>query len=106
MGNQVPGWKMKERSRELTKLRFEIGRSINHPLLGSRLRVITTEEGKPGTTLARSDDYRPVVIRGRVPLGDFVEVLVEDSTETYLLGKSLDGSGGESSSLSDATAST
>ncbi|MFQ5838350.1 MAG: tRNA (N(6)-L-threonylcarbamoyladenosine(37)-C(2))-methylthiotransferase [Thermoplasmata archaeon] len=88
---QVPSWVMKERSRELTKLRFEIGRETHRRLIGSSLRVLTTEEGKWETTLARSDAYRPVVLPGRWPLGEFLDVRVEGSTETYLQGRPLRG---------------
>lgn len=87
---QVPGWVVKRRSRELTKLRFEVSQRTNKQLEGARLRVLTTEEGKNGTTLARSEDYRPVVLDGRIPLGEFTEVIVVDSTETYLRGEILD----------------
>lgn len=84
MEERVPGWEVKERSRELTKLRFRIGRRNQSRFVGRRLRVLTTEEGKGATTVARSQDYRPVVLPGRRPLGEFLEVEVEGATATYL----------------------
>ncbi len=87
MGDQVPGWIMKQRSRELTKLRFEMSQRANRKFVGRRLRVLTTEEGKNGTTIARSQDYRPVVLPGRHALGKFVEVSVTAAREIYLLGR-------------------
>ncbi len=87
--DQVPGWVVKGRSRKLTQLRFEIGRERHRILVGSKLRVITAEKGKRGTTLARAGDYRPVILPGHLPLGALLDVRVEDSTETYLVGRPL-----------------
>ncbi len=92
MQDRVPGWVAKERSRELTRLRLEISRARHRRLVGRRLRVLTTEEGKWETTLARSDDYSPVVLRKRLPLGQFLDVVVRGSAETYVTGEPLESS--------------
>ncbi len=54
---------------------------------------MTTEEGRRGTTLARSEDYRPVVLRGLLPLGEFLDVRIRRSKATYLVGETSDSTG-------------
>ncbi len=95
MDGRVPGWKVKERSRELTTLRFCISGDIHNGLVGCPLQVLTTEVGKVGTTMSRSEDYRPVVLPGLWPLGRFLKVQVEAATDAYLLGRVLKASEGE-----------
>ncbi len=89
MEEQVPGWKSKNRSRELTKLRTEIGLEKNISMVGSEVRVMTTECIKKGTTVGRTASYRPVVLPEELPLGGFYDVKVTSATEAYLLGKRL-----------------
>jgi MiaB/RimO family radical SAM methylthiotransferase len=84
MDKKVPGWESKERSRELTKIRFEIGQEKNEALLGSIFRVMTTERVKAGTTMARTDSYRPIVLPDELPLGSFYDVRTVSATEAYL----------------------
>jgi tRNA A37 methylthiotransferase MiaB len=84
MGSKVPGWVSKERSRELSKLRSEIGLEKNKTLIGSVFRVMTTEHVKPGTTMARTDSYRPIVLPDDLPLGSFHDVKIVSATDAYL----------------------
>ena len=49
--HQVPGWISKERSRELTKLRFSISETKNKSLIGKDFPGIVSEIGKPGTMI-------------------------------------------------------
>ncbi|MEE9115271.1 MAG: tRNA (N(6)-L-threonylcarbamoyladenosine(37)-C(2))-methylthiotransferase [Thermoplasmata archaeon] len=84
MDKKVPGWESKERSRELTKLRSEMSLEKNEALIGSAFRVMTTERVKPGTTVARTDNYRPVVLPGDLPLGSFYDVKIVSATDAYL----------------------
>lgn len=86
MEGQVSGGEMKRRSRELTRLRFALGEIRHRAFLGAQLRVLTTEEGKGETTMARSDDYRPVVLPGTLPLGEFCSVKVVGASPIYLKG--------------------
>jgi MiaB-like tRNA modifying enzyme len=86
MEDKVPGWESKERSRELTKLRFEIGSEKNQNLMGSIFGVMTTEHVKAGTTMARTDSYRPVVLPEELPLGTFLDVEIVAATDAYLKG--------------------
>ncbi|MGD0057609.1 MAG: tRNA (N(6)-L-threonylcarbamoyladenosine(37)-C(2))-methylthiotransferase [Methanomassiliicoccales archaeon] len=85
--NQVPGWVSKERSRELTHLRFKISKSINIGKEGDKEEVLVTEKGKYDTYIGRTISYAPVVIEENVRLGDFVEVEITRSAPTHLFGR-------------------
>lgn len=87
--NQVPGWVSKERSRELSKLRFEISSEVNSALVGRKEGVMVTEEGKNGTSIARTPSYKPVVLPGRLAMGTVLEAEITDSAPTHLFGRIL-----------------
>jgi threonylcarbamoyladenosine tRNA methylthiotransferase CDKAL1 len=84
--NQVAGWVSKERSRELTKLRFDIARGIHERMVGRTDEVLITEVGKPGTMIGRTASYRPVVVAKKVPLGSRHKVIIAGAEATHLLG--------------------
>ncbi len=86
MENQIVGWRVKERSRRLSRLRFEIAQEIHDRLLGRAYTVLVTEPGKAGTVLARTPEYRQVVLTEAVPLGEFVAVRIDRATPTDLRG--------------------
>src|SRR5207245_7547742 len=70
MPDPVVGWRVKERSRRLTRLRMSISRENNESLVGRELPVLTTDPGKAGTTLARTDAYRQVVLPSEEPIAE------------------------------------
>ncbi|MCK5292171.1 MAG: tRNA (N(6)-L-threonylcarbamoyladenosine(37)-C(2))-methylthiotransferase [Thermoplasmata archaeon] len=84
MDKKVPGWESKERSRELTRLRLGMSLEKKESLVGSAFRVMTTERLKPGTSMARTDSYRPVVLPGDLPLGSFYDVKIVSATDACL----------------------
>ncbi len=85
---EIHGWIVKERSRKLTSLTREIGLEINRRFIGKELRVLITRDGKDGTKLARSDSYRPVVVKdGKI--GEFVDVRIVDCSFNYLSANRL-----------------
>lgn len=85
--NQVPGWRSKERSREMTALRMDIGMELHVSRIGMEESVLITERGKKGTMIGRTDAYRPVVVRGNNPIGSRLPVLMTDATPTYMMGE-------------------
>lgn len=85
--NQVPGWRSKERSRELTALRMDIGLDLYRSRIGNEESVLITERGKKGTMIGRTDAYRPVVVKGEHAIGSRHLVVVTDATPTYLIGE-------------------
>ncbi len=89
MPGQIVGWRVKQRSRRLTLLRFEIAREIHERWIGREVRVLVTEPGKPGSVLARTPEYRQVVLREPATIGEFLRVRIESATATDLAGRVL-----------------
>ncbi|HTD81359.1 MAG TPA: radical SAM protein, partial [Thermoplasmata archaeon] len=87
MRDQVQGWRVKERSRRLTRLRMAIAREIHESFVGRELAVLTTEPGKAGTTLARTDAYRQVVLPSEEPIGEFGVARILAGRESDLIGE-------------------
>jgi len=90
MPGQIVGWRVKQRSRRLTLLRFQLAREIHERWIGREVCVLVTEPGKPGTVLARTPEYRQVVLREPAPIGEFLRVRIESATATDLAGRVLD----------------
>jgi threonylcarbamoyladenosine tRNA methylthiotransferase CDKAL1 len=88
---KVVGWKAKERSRELTELRFKIAHELNTKWVGKRVRALATEMGKKGGTILRNDEYKQIVVQDMLPLGRYFAVEIEGATPTHLIGKRADG---------------
>jgi tRNA A37 methylthiotransferase MiaB len=89
MGSQVPSWVSKERSRELTALRFHISSQINSSKVGREYPVLINERGKGKSVMARTGDYLPVVIKEELPLWRRVKVRITAAASTHLYGEVL-----------------
>ncbi len=76
----------KERSRRLTQLMKKIGYEKHRRYVGRKLRVLITKPGKNGTLLARTDNYKQVVLQSG-KIGEFTEARIKDATSTYLIGE-------------------
>ena len=85
--HQVVGWKAKDRSREITELRFDVALEKNRLWVGKDVTALSTEMGKSGTTILRNDEYKQIVVPEVLPLGRYFEIKVTEATPTYLLGK-------------------
>ncbi len=83
---QIVGWRVKQRSRRLTSLRFAIAREIHQRYVGEEVDVLVTEPGKEGTLLARTPEYRQIVLHEAAPLGEFVRVRIDAARATDLFG--------------------
>jgi threonylcarbamoyladenosine tRNA methylthiotransferase CDKAL1 len=86
MPDQIVGWKVKERSRRLTRVRFRIAQETHDLYVGTEADALVTEPGKEGTVLARTPEYRQVVLHEPLPLGEFVRVRIDVARPTDLLG--------------------
>jgi len=91
MKGQVAGWVSKERSRELTRLRFRISSEINASKAGRTYSVLIDEKGKGSSVMARTDDYLPVVIKGDHELWQRVNVRITGHASTHLYGAMVPG---------------
>ncbi len=83
---QVHGRVSHDRSVELTTVKNETELGVNSRLVGMSFDTLATEKGKDGTIL-RTGNYRPVVVRDDVPIGEFRRAEVTEARPTYLIGK-------------------
>jgi threonylcarbamoyladenosine tRNA methylthiotransferase CDKAL1 len=83
----IIGAELKRRTREMTKLFFEIAKEQNGQYLDDEFTIIIDEEGKNNTSQGRNDSYRQVVVKQKLPLGSEVRVRIVGCTEFYLEGK-------------------
>jgi len=85
---QVPSWESKERSREMAKLRFELGEEYYAKFVGNTVDMLVTEVGKTGTMVGRTLEYAPVAVpEAGLRLGDRVEAKITGHAATHLLGE-------------------
>ncbi len=82
----LPGWKVKERSRYLHRLRLQIAHEINSRYLGREVEVLTNGTGKKGGIEGRTMNYKEIILPDG-PTGEFLRVRVEKTSATYLLGR-------------------
>jgi len=80
----------KERSRALTRLHHEVTSAYMRSAVGRRLSVLVTEEGKPGTAVARDDSYHMVVIPRAIRPGTRLDVKICGASTTYMAGEPID----------------
>ncbi len=85
---KLPGWKIKERSRELHRLRLRIAYEINSGYTGKTVEALVHGEGKKGGVEARAFNYKDVIVEGG-NAGELIDVKIERVTSTYLLGRVL-----------------
>lgn len=87
---QVPGWVSKERSREMTEVRFKMSSEFYQQFLGEETMILVTEIGKGESLVGRTIEYAPVAISAMArQLGEWVEVKVTGAASTHLLGRVL-----------------
>lgn len=87
----LPARIAKERSRSLTRLRQQIARARLERWIGRRGRARVVEYGPRGTAVARLENYLPVVLSSRPPLGVPVDVRIDGARASYLLGHAAGG---------------
>jgi len=78
--NDVKRW-----SAELSQLYHEWIADINERFVGKELSVLVAQRGKRGNYTARTDEYRPVILKD-AQVGKFAKVSVHGATASYLLG--------------------
>lgn len=86
MKGQIVGWKVKERSRYLHRLRLAISYEINKRYVGREVEVLTHSSGEKGGIEGRTMNYKDIILPD-APIGEFVRVKVTKATSTYLMGE-------------------
>lgn len=77
---------VKKRSKILTDVCSKISENNNLKHIGKKYTILITEEGKNGTFVGRSENYKPVVIKEKIGIGEFVPIKVTEAASTYLVG--------------------
>jgi len=78
---------VKERSKMSTKLCSMISKENNLRHIGKNYTMLVTKKGKNNTVVGRTENYKPIVIRENIEIGEFVSVKVKDAASTYLVGR-------------------
>jgi MiaB-like tRNA modifying enzyme len=86
MQGRIPTDIVKERSRKLTDICREITTKRNKGYLGKTMQAIVLKKGKQGSVLARSLNYKPVIIHQQIPLGNTISIEIIDATDIHLVG--------------------
>lgn len=86
----VPPRVAKRRSRSLALLRQRVGRVRLERWIGERVRGRVLEYGPGGSSVVRLENYLPVVLEERPPLGASVDVRIDGARSTFLLGRTVD----------------
>jgi len=81
---RVHGRIVKKRSRELTSLRKELGAKSFKRFVGRQTSILTVENQKKGSTLCRDDNYRPIILKQELPIGEFYDVTITDSKYGFM----------------------
>jgi len=83
----MPDWIKKERSRALTKEHHLINNTIFSKRVGENIRMLTTKPGINNSTIGRDSYYTNIVVRERLPLGNWYNVRITEARTMYLIGK-------------------
>ena len=75
---------VKDRSRELTSLRQDLGAKSFKRFVDRKTSVLSIENQRPGSTLCRDENYRPIIVKEELPLGQFYNVEIVKSDYAYL----------------------
>ena len=86
-GCPVVGRVAKDRSRELASQRFAVAAGKNRRWVGKIVNALATEEGKKGSTILRTDEYKQVVVAEELPLHKFYAIEILEGTSTHLIGR-------------------
>ena len=86
---RVDGQIVKKRSRELTNLRKELGAKSFKRFVGRETSVLSVENKRKGSTLCRDDNYRPIILKQDLPLGEFYDVKIIDSEYGFMTAEQI-----------------
>lgn len=84
---QHTGRLTKQRSTELSRIFNELAFEKNKRMIGWEGKILIDEEGKGGTWVGRTPNYRPVIVMGKDLFGEEVKVKIFDVTAHDLRGK-------------------
>lgn len=89
--NTVPEPEKKRRSKVLSETALRVAALINSSYVGRVLTALVCDKGrKEGTSVARSDAYKPIVVPDVARVGEWVRVKVKGFTPLHLIGEVID----------------
>ncbi len=77
---------VKERSKKLTDLCSKISYEKNKENINKTYKVLITEKGKNNTVIGRAENYKPIVLKKEIKIGELYKVKIIDCAPTYLVG--------------------
>ncbi len=83
----MPSRFKKDRSRRMTRLWQEIARLRNDRYLEKTIVAQVTEKGREGAMMARSENYRKIVVCEPLPLGSVHRLRIVKTSPFYLVGE-------------------
>ncbi len=83
---QIPSWKIKDRSRAMTEIVDGITLKRNKTWVGWRGEILVSEVGDKGGFLGRNYAYKPVITQNG-KLGDKITLEITEARQGYLIGK-------------------
>ena len=86
MEKRIPTDIVKKRSKALTTLTAQLSLEKNKSYIGKEFSVLITERGKNNTMIGRTDNYKPVVLKESVSIGEVVNTRILEAKQTYLFG--------------------
>ena len=87
MKGRLPTKTVKQRSIKASELCPRLSLTQNRRHIGKHYTLLITEKGKHDSVVGRAENYKPVVIKGHLPLGSFVPVEIADAAPTHLVGR-------------------
>ena len=63
-----------------------ISKHNNKSHIGKKYNVLITEKGKNNTFVGRAENYKPVVVREKVEIGEIKKVEITEAAPTFLVG--------------------
>lgn len=86
---EVSASEKKRRSRLLTNLFRDISLTRNRKWIGWQGEILLDEIGSDGSCIGRNTAYRPVVVREKRNLGEFLDIRIYNAKTFHLLGEQL-----------------
>jgi MiaB/RimO family radical SAM methylthiotransferase len=87
MNGRIPTNIVKERSTRISEICSRITLEKNKTHLGRKYSVLSTEKGKQKTFSGRAENYKQIILKEPVRIGDIVSVEIIEAAKTYLVGR-------------------
>lgn len=87
MEGRIPTHIVKERSIRITEVCKKMILEKNREHLGKKYSVLVTEQGKHQTFSGRAENYKQIILKEPIRIGDIVSIEVVETSLTHLVGR-------------------